>query len=89
MGVLEGLEPARVFDFFEQISNIPRGSGNTAAMLDYLKNFAKERKLESKADNAGNIVIYVKGTPGYEKSSPVILQGHMDMVCAKRGGRRA
>ena len=57
MGVLEGLEPARVFDFFEQISNIPRGSGNTAAMLDYLKNFAKERKLESKADNAGNIVI--------------------------------
>ncbi len=84
MGVLEGLEPARVFDFFEQISNIPRGSGNTAAMLDYLKNFAQERKLESRADSAGNIVIYAKGTPGYEKSSPVILQGHMDMVCAKR-----
>lgn len=84
MGVLEGLEPAKVFDFFEQISDIPRGSGNTRQITEFLENFAKERGLASSTDEAGNVVIYAKGTPGYEKSPAVILQGHMDMVCQKR-----
>ena len=84
MDRLTGLEPAKVFDFFDVICDIPHGSGNTAAMLDYLKTFAMERELRYRTDDAGNIVIFKDGSAGYEASEPLILQGHMDMVCAKR-----
>ena len=57
MGVLEGLQPERVFHFFEEISRIPHGSGNTRAISDYLKAFAEERGLFCRQDELGNIVI--------------------------------
>ncbi len=84
MDRLTGLEPAGVFEIFDVICDIPHGSGNTSAMLDFLKRFAEERELRYKADEAGNIVIYKDGSKGKETLDPVILQGHMDMVCAKR-----
>ena len=34
-------------------------------------------------DEVNNVIIFQPGTPGYEESEPVILQGHMDMVCEK------
>ncbi|MFR5150134.1 MAG: hypothetical protein ACLTER_11815 [Ruminococcus sp.] len=34
-------------------------------------------------DDMNNVVIYKPATPGYENAPTVILQGHMDMVCAK------
>ncbi len=77
------LTPNKVFEFFEQISSIPRGSGNTSAVAEYCIEFAKKRKLRAVRDNAGNVVIYADGTKGYEYSEPVILQGHLDMVCEK------
>ncbi len=86
MSVLEGLQPAEVFSYFEKISAIPRGSGNTKAISDYLVEFAKEHELEFVQDETNNVVIFAKGTEGYEESSPVILQGHMDMVCEKEPG---
>ena len=43
MGVLDGLKPAGVFHFFEEISRIPHGSGNEKQISDYLKKFAGER----------------------------------------------
>ncbi len=86
MGVLDGLQPAGVFKFFEEIEQIPRGSGNTAAMKDYLLDFAEKRGLRAESDDSGNVVIFADGTEGREAASPVILQGHMDMVCQKRPG---
>lgn len=83
MGVLSNLEPKSVFSFFETISKIPRGSGNEKAMSDYLVSFAKERGLSVFQDEANNVLICKEGTKGYEAASPVILQGHMDMVCEK------
>lgn len=83
MGVLEGLKPERVFYFFEEISRIPRGSGNERQISDYLKAFAKERGLECIQDELYNIIIIKEATPGYEKEEPYILQGHMDMVTVK------
>ncbi len=83
MGVLNGLEPAKVFAFFEEISAIPRGSGNTKGISDYLTAFAKERSLEVIRDDLGNVVIKMPGTGGFEASEPVMIQGHMDMVCEK------
>ncbi|WP_084544155.1 beta-Ala-His dipeptidase [Paenisporosarcina indica] len=84
--VLSGLHPENVFYFFEEISRIPRCSGNEQAISDYLVAFAKERRLKVKRDAALNVVIDKPASPGYEDRPKVILQGHMDMVCVKNLG---
>ncbi|MCL2565289.1 MAG: aminoacyl-histidine dipeptidase [Defluviitaleaceae bacterium] len=83
MYILENLEPKKVFMFFEEISRIPRGSGNEKEASDYLVKFAKDRNLEVIQDNVYNVIIKKPGTKGYENSPPVILQGHIDIVCEK------
>ena len=83
MGVLSALEPAKVFQFFEEICSIPHGSGNVEQISNYLVDFAKERGLKYRQDEKYNVVIWKDGSKGYENSEPVILQGHMDMVAVK------
>ena len=83
MSVLKGLEPASVFRFFEEICGIPHGSGDTKRISDYCVRFAEERGLEYRQDEFNNVIIRGKGTPGYENAAPVMLQGHIDMVCEK------
>ena len=80
---LAGLEPAKVFGFFEEICSIPHGSRNEKLISDYLVNFAKERGLKYIQDEVNNVIIFQEGTCGYEDHAPVIIQGHMDMVCEK------
>lgn len=72
----------RVFEFFEEISKIPRGSGNTTAIADYLVEFAQKRALDFTRDSADNVIIKKKATAGYEQKPTVIIQGHTDMVLA-------
>ncbi len=83
MSVCENLEPRQVFRFFEEICAIPHGSGNTKAISDYCAAFARERGLFVVQDAVHNIIITKPGTAGYENAEPVILQGHLDMVCEK------
>jgi len=85
MSVLENLEPQPVLKHFEAISSIPRCSGNEQAISDYLVEFAKENGLKVYQDEVLNVYIRKNASPGYENMSPVILQGHMDMVCEKNG----
>ena len=80
---LEGLEPRSVFRFFEEICAIPHGSHHTKAISDYLVAFAKSHKLEYIQDESNNVILFAPGTCGMEDHAPVILQGHMDMVCEK------
>ena len=80
---LAGLEPASVFGYFEEICAIPHGSGNTKLISDYLVSFAKEHDLRYIQDELNNVIIFQNGTCGMEDHEPVILQGHMDMVCEK------
>ena len=80
---LAGLEPASVFGYFEQLCAIPHGSGNTKMISDYLVNFAKEHGIRYIQDELNNVLLFADGTCGYEDHAPVILQGHMDMVCEK------
>lgn len=80
---LAGLEPATVFGYFEEICSMPHGSGNTKIISDYLVEFAKTHGLKYIQDQLNNIIIFVPGTGGMEKQEPVIIQGHMDMVCEK------
>ena len=80
---LEGLQPEAVFRYFEEICAIPHGSYNTKAISDYLVSFAKENNLRYIQDELNNVILFGDATPGYEDHEPVILQGHMDMVCEK------
>ena len=80
---LAGLQPEAVFKYFEEMCAIPHGSGNTKAISDYLVDFAKAHGLRYIQDEANNVILFGDATPGYEDHAPVILQGHMDMVCEK------
>lgn len=80
MSVLEGLQPASVFHFFEEICGIPHISYHEQALSDYCVAFARERNLFCQQDKMGNVIIIKEATPGYEKEPAIILQGHLDMV---------
>ncbi|MDO5028188.1 MAG: aminoacyl-histidine dipeptidase [Bacillota bacterium] len=77
------IEPKEVFSWFYKLNQFPRCSGNEKAVSDFLVDFAKERNLEYIQDSVNNVIIKKPASPGYEKSEPVIIQGHMDMVCVK------
>ena len=83
MRVLSELEPKNVFSFFEDICNIPHPSYKEEKISNYLVDFAKERKLEYYQDSLNNVIIIKEASKGYEDAAPIILQGHMDMVCEK------
>ena len=77
------LKPARVFEHFAKINQIPRPSKHEEKMIEYLKAFGKTHGLETKVDETGNVLIKKPATPGYENRKTTILQSHMDMVCDK------
>ena len=83
----ERVKSDRIFYHFEQISKIPRGSGNEKAISDYLLNFGKDLGLECIQDRALNIIIKKPASKGYENAPVVIIQGHMDMVCEKNSDK--
>ena len=83
---LPELESKKVFAYFEELAAIPHGSRNTRQISDYLISFAKEHGLECYQDEANNVVIIQEASAGYESADPIIMQGHMDMVCEKEKG---
>ncbi len=74
----------RALCFFEEFSKIPHGSGNVAALADYLVNFAIRRGLFYTRDKSDNVIIRKPATKGYESRPTVIFQGHIDMVAEKK-----
>ncbi|MCR4781735.1 MAG: aminoacyl-histidine dipeptidase [Lachnospiraceae bacterium] len=84
--MLENLEPKKVFEFFEELTKIPRPSYKEKKVSDFLVKFAEDRGLEHYQDELGNVIIIKEAAKGYENEIPVILQGHMDMVCEKEPG---
>jgi dipeptidase D len=80
---LKDLLNEKIFYYFNEISQIPRGSKNEKKIADYLENFAKERNLDVYRDEFNNILIKKDATPGYENIPSIVIQGHTDMVCEK------
>lgn len=77
------LKPARVFEQFAKINEIPRPSKHEERMIEYLKEFGKSHGLETETDETGNVIIRKPATKGHENAPTLILQSHMDMVCDK------
>ena len=80
--IVKGYKPEKLFNIFEDICKIPRGSGNERGIARYIMDFAKNRGLECISDEAGNVFVRKPGK-GASTHGPVLLQGHMDMVCEK------
>ena len=76
-------QPEAVFRYFSELAAIPHGSGNTAGIRAWLLSCAGKLGLDAESDSAGNVIMRKAASPGYESHPRVILQGHMDMVCAK------
>lgn len=80
---LEKYEYKQVLHYFEELTRIPHGSGNTKEISDFLADFARKHGAECIQDKANNLIIRKPATVGYEKAPVVMIQGHMDMVCEK------
>ena len=81
--IVNGYEPKRVFEIFEDICAIPHGSGNESGVADYIAAFAEKNGLFCLRDEVGNVFLRKNATVGYENVPALMLQGHMDMVCEK------
>ncbi|MDO5664038.1 MAG: aminoacyl-histidine dipeptidase [Bacteroidia bacterium] len=80
---IKDLQPSAIWNYFHDITQIPRPSKKEEKIIAYLLDFAKEHNLEAKKDKAGNVLITKPATPGKEYLQTVILQSHVDMVCEK------
>ncbi len=80
---IKGVKNEKPFYYFEEISKIPRGSGNEKGIANYIVNFAKKRNLECYIDEANNVFIVKNATQGRENEISVMLQAHTDMVTEK------
>ena len=73
----------KILGLFEQINQIPRCSKNEKKIIAWLKQWAEEKRFPVKVDAAGNMVVTVPPSPGYEHAPGIVIQGHVDMVCEK------
>ncbi|MBP3712258.1 MAG: aminoacyl-histidine dipeptidase [Bacteroidaceae bacterium] len=77
------LQPQSVFKCFAQVNQIPRPSKHEEKMIEFLLDFGKNLRLDTRRDDAGNVIIRKPATPGMENRETIVLQSHMDMVCEK------
>ena len=77
---IRNLEPKAVWEYFYQLTQIPRPSKHEAAAVEFMKKFGEDLGLETIVDEVGNVIIRKPATAGYEDRQGVVLQGHLDMV---------
>ncbi len=77
---IRNLEPKAVWEYFYQLTQIPRQSKHETAVTEFMKKFGEGLGLETIVDKVGNVIIRKPATPGYEDRKGVVLQGHLDMV---------
>jgi len=87
MRILKKLEPQPLFNYFEDICQVPRPSKKEEKIRKFLLEFAAKNNLPAKSDSAGNVLISKPAIPGRENAPAVILQTHMDMVCEKNSDK--
>lgn len=78
-----GLLPTALWNNFANLSAVPRPSKKEAKAIEFLKNFGVKLKLETIVDEVGNVIIKKPAFKGMENRTPIILQGHIDMVPQK------
>ena len=84
---IRNLEPKNVWNNFYSLTQIPRPSGHTKKVADFLVKFGKDLGLESFKDEIGNVIIRKSATPGMEDRKGIVIQAHMDMVPQKNNDK--
>jgi len=67
------LEPKQLWNFFHEITQIPRPSKHEQKMVEFMKEFGKKHKLETIVDKVGNVIIRKPATKGMENRKGVIF----------------
>ncbi|NUQ48027.1 MAG: M20/M25/M40 family metallo-hydrolase, partial [Phycisphaerae bacterium] len=83
---VESLEPKAVWQFFAGMAAVPRPSKQEQRIRAHVRKVAESHGFKVKEDAVGNMLIEVPASPGCEKASIIVLQGHLDMVCEKNSG---
>ncbi|WP_280748824.1 aminoacyl-histidine dipeptidase [Parabacteroides sp. PF5-9] len=82
------LKPKMVWNYFHEVTQVPRPSKKEGKIIQYLEAFAQKHHIAIKKDEVGNILMTKPATPGMEDRPTVILQSHMDMVCEKNSDKK-
>lgn len=88
MSDIRELEPKQLWNYFYEITQIPRPSKKEKKIIEYMKEFGKKNNLETKEDEVGNIIIRKPATKGMENRKGVIFQTHLDMVPQKNSDKK-
>ncbi len=86
MSNVRELQPKELWNHFADLNAVPRPSKKEEQVIEFLKSFGENLKLETIVDEVGNIIIRKPGSKGMENKDSVVLQGHMDMVPQKNAG---
>ncbi len=81
--ILGHLQPEAVWNHFEEICKYPRPSRKEDRVAEYVMSVGKKNNCEVVKDKFGNVLIRKPASPGKENLTPVVLQGHLDMVAEK------
>lgn len=84
---IKDLNPALIWKFFYDLTQIPRPSKKEGEAVEYVKKIGEDRNLETIVDKAGNVIIKKAATPGMENRKVLLLQGHLDMVPQKNSDK--
>lgn len=84
---IKNLEPKDLWNYFHELTQIPRPSKNEGAVIEYMKNFGESLGLETIVDKVGNVIIRKPATAGMENKKGIVLQGHLDMVPQKNSDK--
>ena len=87
MNDIRELEPKKLWNYFYELTRIPRPSKKEARVISYVEKFGKDLGLSTIVDEVGNVIIRKPATKGYEGRKGVVLQGHLDMVPQKNGDK--
>lgn len=74
------------YDYFSELTRIPRPSHNEDKAADFLCRFAVEHNLKYRRDAQNCVVIEKPASPGCENADPIVILNHMDMVCVAKDG---
>jgi dipeptidase D len=85
---IEELSPAGIWKNFKSLTQIPRPSKKEFRVVEFIKKFGENLKLETRVDDVGNIIICKPATPGMENRKGVIFQAHIDMVPQKNSDKK-
>ena len=80
---IQELAPRDVWQYFYQITQIPRPSHQEEKIQQYILDEAARLGLPAERDARGNIRVCKAGSAGRENEPGVILQAHLDMVAQK------